>query len=87
MFGATICMILLNVFLILSHYENNTKTKRSYNTDYLSKRRCDKDAPDFIGHMTTTAFYSVYNAIENKNNKLLLYFWWISVSMGLGKIL
>ena len=29
---------------------------------------------DSHGHMTTTAFYSFYNAIENKNNKVLLLF-------------
>ena len=42
--------------------------------DYLSKMGpVKKDAPGFpSGHMTTTAFFALYKAMENKNNAPLL---------------
>ena len=82
-------VILLNVFLILKLYRITRRPKGASNTDYLSKNgEASKDAPGFpSGHMTTTAFYSFYNAIENKNNKVLLIIFGGLVVSTLGKIL
>ena len=44
------------------------------NCDYLSKMGpAKKDAPGFpSGHMTTTAFFAMYKAIDNKENAPLI---------------
>lgn len=84
-FGATISSdIIKRIPYPESLYRITRRPKGASNTDYLSKNgEASKDAPGFpSGHMTTTAFYSVYNAIENKNNKvLLLFFGGLVVSM------
>lgn len=57
-------------------YRITRRPKGAKNWDYLSRNgEGGNDAPGFpSGHMTTTAFYSVYNAIKNQNNYLLLLF-------------
>ena len=68
-----------------SLYKMSRRPEGAENCDYLSKSGpVKKDAPGFpSGHMTTTAFFATYKAIENMNNKpLLLLLASIVVGMG-----
>ena len=57
-----------------SLYKMSRRPEGAENCDYLSKMGpVKKDAPGFpSGHMTTTAFFALYKAMENKNNPPLL---------------
>lgn len=60
-----------------SIYKLSRRPNGASNWDYLSRNgEGDKDAPGFpSGHMTTTAFFAVYNSLENSNNTVLMVFY------------